>query len=150
MTKIEDLRIVKLYRVAHVEKDYFGQVSGIETSKAVPYFVLVKKVGNKYKAVPTNRLTINTIIREYSDNEHALIINKMAKNNRYRKPHHLNAQLNVIKDRKLELTELQQFAEKIQNVNANLPAAQAEEQLKLACASFANSIIKKSSYNYGE
>ena len=146
MAKInmEDLRIVKLYGVYKVVKNNVGDVENIETVKMVPYFVLVKKYGRNYRVVPTSKLEITKTVKEFSDTQYDIIINKMRKNNRYRKPHSLCPALG---GKSLTIEQTTAFAERIQQINSNLSEEVTEKLLKYACEEFAQDLQNSNNYN---
>ena len=134
---IEDLRIVKLYGVYEVVKDIRGGIENIEIVKTVPYFVLVKKHGNQYKVVPTSKLVITQPIKEFSEKQYDLVINKVRKNNRYRKPVSLCPSL---RGQTLTIEQTKEFAEKIQTINSNLSEKVTQQLLTNVCQLFANDL----------
>ncbi len=141
MTKIEDLRIVKVYNVVHAKKDVYGDIIELEIAK-VPNFVLVKKVGNKLKAIPTQKFAVNCDILINQIVEHGFFVNKVRKNNRYRKPHHLYGGLRGVK---LDNEQLSTFAEMVEKVSSDLSEERAQEILKNVCRSFSRRLEKQNS-----
>ena len=139
MAKISmnDLRIVKLYGVKNVIKNNLGNVENIETVKMVPYFVVVKKYGNQYRVVPTSKLAVTKVVKEFSDTQYDIIVNKVRKNNRYTEPYAFCPEL---RGKTLTVEQAQAFAESIQNINSNLSEEVTEKLLTAACNSFARTL----------
>lgn len=135
VTKVEDLRIVKVYNVVHAKKDVYGDIIELETSK-LPNFVLVKKVGNKLKTIPTTKFAVREILINKLV-EHGFFVNKVRRNNRYRKPHHLCGELRGVK---LDDEQLSNFAEMIEKVSSDLSEERAQEILKNVCRSFSRNL----------
>ena len=144
MAKINmnDLRIVKLYGVNKVIKNNLGNVENIETVKMVPYFVIVKKYGNQYRVVPTSKLAVTKIVKEFSDTQYDIIVNKVRKNNRYTAPSTLCP---ALRGRILTVEQTKAFAESIQSINSNLSEETTERLLTAACNNFAKTL--DSTYN---
>lgn len=140
MVKAEDLRIVKLYSVVNIKKDSRGFINEIEYAKAVPFYVLVKKTGSSYCVIPTSKLKIKEKIVTSSTKPHQLLVDKTRKNDRFRKPIHLIRDLN---GKQFTPEQLIAFAEKVENISANLPVDIADEQLKNVCKNALNDILNQ-------
>lgn len=141
MTKVEDLRIVKVYNVVHAKKDSYGDIIELDTTK-LPYFVLVKKTGNKLTAISAEKITLGCEILVNKIVEHGFFVNKVRRNNRYRKPHHLYTGLKGVK---LDKDQLVKFAQMVGKVSSELPEEKAQEVLKNVCRSFSRSLSEENS-----
>lgn len=139
MTKIEDLRIVKVYNVVHAKTDAYGDIIELDTAK-LPHFVLVKKIGGKLRTIPTSENNVSYEILVNKIVEHGLFVNKVRRNNRYRKPHHLYSGLRGVK---IDAEQLSKFAQMVQKVSSDIPPEKAQEILKNVCRSFARSLGKE-------
>lgn len=130
MTNVNDLRIVKLYHIHSFDKDEYGRVYGTNVVKDKPYFVLVKKVGNEYVIVPTEKFATKDVAKEYSKKPYDLIIKKERRNNRYRKPFHICEQLN---GKVLTKEELIKFATLVESINCDSPENITTARLQDVC-----------------
>lgn len=137
-----NLRIVKIYSVVHRDVDEKGNQQGIETAKVLSNFVLVEKLGDFYRIIPTKSFAPTENALNESVDLHQLVIKKTKKFNRYRKPVSLCPEL---ANKELSLKDCKEFANKIAEVNSDFNTQddlkKEEDKLKEICVKF-NKILE--------
>ncbi len=126
----KNLRIAKLYVNKITGAFDFGGTAS-ELVHAVPFYVLLVVKGKRFMVVPTEKLKINGYITADNNKPYALTVLKTHKNNRYRKPVTLCADL---EDKFFNKNDLLKFAEKVEQVDAtNYDYMETEKQLGKIC-----------------
>lgn len=130
MTRVNDLRIVKLYRVHSFDRNELGYICGTNKAKAAPFYVLVKKYGNSYRIVPTEKFSTDEYVYEDSIVQHSLVLRKERRNNRYVNPVEICPELN---GKELTKEQLIEFATKIETIGSYLPTNIVSSRIKEVC-----------------
>lgn len=131
-----NLRIVKLYSVVHEDRDEAGRKIGMESAKVVSNYVLVEKIGNLFRIIPTRQFQTNKLITDRPTELHELFIKKTSRNNRYKKPVHF---CEALSNKTISIEEAESFAQVIAKVNIGFDGeatAQEAQQLKSICEKF--------------
>lgn len=135
---VNNLRIVKLYSIDKVEKDDLGHIMGVETCKITNGFVLVEKMGNQYKVINSANTHFDKAL-PLSTKLHEIVIQKMRRNDRYRKPFHLCEELD---GKYVSLDDAKYFANSLSKISTDLPEASATERLTETCKDFNEYLTK--------
>lgn len=134
----KNLRIAKLYVNKTTGAFDFGGTAN-ELVHAVPFYVLLIVKGRKFMVVPTEKLKVNGFITADNNKPYALTVLKTHKNNRYRKPVTLCADL---QDKYFNKKDLLLFAQKVEQVDATTyDYIETEKQLGKICYDM-NELVK--------
>lgn len=146
--KVNNLRIVKIYSIVHKDVDENGNQIGLETAKAVPFYVLVEKHNSFYRIIPTANFAPKMDAVVDGSVLHQFVIKKTNRYNRYRKPTTLCPELT---NKTLTYNETKALAEKISTINSDFftqdDVEKETKQLTEICQNFNKMLNDKAKLN---